>query len=209
MNKKKFPIDLITPISLVAAIASITIMLSRFVGFFDREIMYGALLVIIASIFGAFSAYMFARLMKRKAVIFASFSYADKETAMKVINDLKSDGYRILIPEEIIVVGDSIQTALNNSISRANFFLYFMSQNSLSSKWVSTEYEYARTSNVKVLPVLILKVDLPEELRDIFYVDFSENYDQAYKLLEKSIRKNVSHLQRPSYNTAQTDKPQT
>jgi len=178
-------------ISIGAVLVSVIILFRNLIPF---ENMVALLSAIVATITGISMVYAFSRMIRRKAAIFVSFSYNDKDAAMKIVNDLKKEGYRIYVPNEIIAVGDNIQQTLQKAIDNANFFIYLISQNSINSSWVSKEYEYARSRNIKIFPVLLFKVDVPAELRNIRYVDFSQDYDQAYRFLETSIRKNVGHL---------------
>lgn len=182
--------------SICAVVASFVILLQKL---FFFETVAGLLSAIAATITGISIAYAFSRMIRRKAAIFVSFSYSDKDAALKIVNDLKRDGYRIYVPNEIVAVGDNIQQTIQKAISNANFFIYFISQSSINSPWVSKEYEYAKSRNIRIFPVLLSKVEVPSELRNICHVDFSQDYKEAYKFLETSIRKNVGHLQETSH----------
>ncbi len=180
-------------VSISAVVVSFAIFLQKLISF---ETVLGLLSSIVATIMGISMVYAFSRMIRRKASIFVSFSFSDKDTAMKIVNDLKKDGYRIYLPEEILAVGDNIQQTIQQAISKANFFIYFISQSSINSPWVSNEYEYAKSRKIRIFPVLLSKVEVPSELKNICYVDFGQDYDQAYKFLETSIRKNIGYLQK-------------
>ncbi len=202
MRKAEFTNYISFIISLAATFISVGILLKYlFVPFSHYLELLSAMVAVIT---GISMAYAFSRLIRRKAALFVSFSYLDKDIAMKIVNDLIKDGYRIYVSSEIITVGDNIKDTIEKAIKNAHFFIYFISQNSLESSWVSREYEYAKSNNLKIFPVVLSPVQIPPELRNICYVDFSQDYDQAYKLLEKSIRKNVGHLEGASPNKEAT-----
>jgi sRNA-binding protein len=119
------------------------------------------------------------------ASIFISYSHADKELARALAAALKARGLRVWIDEGELKVGDSLIERIATAISEIDFFLALVSESSRQSNWCRKELALAVTGElgregVKVLPVRVDAAEMPEALRDVFYLELDAgNIDQV------------------------------
>jgi len=105
-------------------------------------------------------------LMKR-ATLFFSYSYKDKEYVMKFYEYLSSKGFRVWLDEKEIKLGDSIITKINEGLEEASkngAILLFLSKNYLKSAWGIRELQMSlillKQNNALVLPIITDDVDI-------------------------------------------------
>ena len=113
--------------------------------------------------------------------IFLCHSSADKYFVRRVNSDFVLLGHRTWMDEFEIKVGDSIIEKINDGITEAGYLILFLSKNSISSSWVSREWNstLARqitAKNVKILPALIEDCEIPSIISDLKYADFRQSY---------------------------------
>lgn len=125
--------------------------------------------------------------------IFMSHSSDDKPFVRKLAGDLRANGHYVWVDEAEIKVGDSLIEKIEEGIENTEYLGVVLSKNSVESKWVKSEVRIALTQEiygkkVKVLPILIEKVDIPLFLLDKKYADFTsdDNYTNALQsILER------------------------
>lgn len=118
--------------------------------------------------------------------IFMSHSSSDKPFVRKLADDLRKNGHYVWVDEAEIKVGDSLIEKIEEGIENTEYLGVVLSKNSVQSEWVKREVRIALTQEihgkrVKVLPILIEKVDIPLFLCDKKYADFisDDNYANA------------------------------
>lgn len=118
--------------------------------------------------------------------IFMSHNSNDKPFVRKLADDLRKNGHYVWVDEAEIKVGDSLIGKIEEGIENTEYLGVVLSKNSVQAEWVKREVRIALTQEiygkkVKVLPILIEKVDIPLFLRDKKYADFTcdENYANA------------------------------
>jgi hypothetical protein len=132
------------------------------------------------------------RLMKR-ATLFFSYSHKDKEFVMKIYEYLKSEGFKIWIDSNDIKMGDNCIEEINKGFSEAinyGYILYFVSRNSMTSVWSSTELGTILTSDALILSIVIDNVDIsnsPLINRMCFYIN-PENFEEKKRQLLLALR---------------------
>lgn len=125
--------------------------------------------------------------------IFLSHCHSDKEFANKLANDLKLFGVKVWIDEAEIKIGDSLLEKIREGIYLMDYLAVILSPESVRSQWVRKEVELAmnveiKGKEVKVLPLLYKKCELPLFLEGKYYADFTSksNYENSMKkLLER------------------------
>jgi hypothetical protein len=79
---------------------------------------------------------------------FLSYSTKDKELIYKFKSLLEKEGFKnILIDEDFIRLGSNIEKSIEDKLLRTDFYLLFISENSLVSPWVGFEYQLIRLQN--------------------------------------------------------------
>jgi len=126
-------------------------------------------------------------------VAFISHSSKDKPFVRQLAADLVAAGVQIWIDEQRIRVGDSIPERIAQGVADSDFFLVIISTESVKSAWVQKELNQAliheiEKRRVRIMPVLLNKVELPETIIDKKYADFTESYAKGLDELLTSIK---------------------
>lgn len=127
--------------------------------------------------------------------VFLSYSGADKEKAKQIADTLLENGIDVWFDGYNVQVGDALVSTIKKGINEADYFLILLSKSSLNSQWVNQELELAfiKQSDTKshtIIPVLLEKISvnkMPVYLRDILYLDLSENYSENINRLIRHI----------------------
>ncbi len=125
-----------------------------------------------------------------KPGIFLSHNVNDKEFVRKLAHDLDCHGCRVWLDEAELKIGDSLIEKIREGIDGVNYVAVILSPNSVQSKWVQKEIDVAMTleisgKNIKVLPLMLERCELPGFLLGKFYADFTDGtkYLNTFELL--------------------------
>jgi TIR domain len=126
-------------------------------------------------------------------VAFISHSSRDKPFVRQLAADLVAAGVRVWFDEQRIRVGDSIPESVAQGVAESDFFLLIISATSVASPWVKKELNQAlvheiEKRRVRVMPVLLDKVELPETVKEKKYADFTASYAKGLEELLTSIK---------------------
>lgn len=113
--------------------------------------------------------------------IFISHSNRDLESALRLAEDLKRAGLAVWLDEWEISVGDPIVQKIQKGISDAAYVAVWLTEASVASGWVGTEWqtkyeEEVTRGSVTVLPLLAEDCELPSFLKGKRYADFRASY---------------------------------
>jgi len=126
---------------------------------------------------------------KIKPRVFISYANQDKEKALNLAETLKANGFEIWIDEYNLRLGDSISEKILEGIKHSSYFLLIITEEFLNSNWVEKELNLMIGSikefpNRKIIPLLYDKdIELPVQLRDILYLDYSSDVEKSNKKL--------------------------
>lgn len=132
--------------------------------------------------------------MDKPIELFVSYSSNDEVLTSKAAEILKSYGFNVTYAEFDLLVGDSIPGFINDGLRRMDYFIIFFSTSSISSKFVKSEFEGAKSQEwlndkVIILPALLEDCTIPPILSPKKYADFRTSFDSGIKQLINSIRK--------------------
>jgi predicted nucleotide-binding protein len=116
---------------------------------------------------------------------FVSYSRHDSQIVRQIIHDLKKyHKLNFWIDYDSLNAGDDWVQAISIALNNAIGLVVFISKASMDSAWVRQEISaVAKEANVPIIPVLLEHVDnLPKELQNIMWLDFSELYFSDSKL---------------------------
>jgi hypothetical protein len=120
--------------------------------------------------------------------VFISYSHKDKEIANQIILALKDLSLDYFIDEEGIKWGEPINEEIEENLKHSTHQIVIATKSSINSHWVPYEIGIARglslTENVdiKILPFLSgPKIDLPDYLRKLKYIDSIEKLKGYFK----------------------------
>jgi isopentenyl diphosphate isomerase/L-lactate dehydrogenase-like FMN-dependent dehydrogenase len=158
----------------------------------DLLIKYGA--TIAGALVGVINTYIIIRIFQRisergKKRVFISYNHQDSEFAMKLADSLKEIGVKPVMDRLELRVGDDIQSAIDKMIESSEFVIIIASANSQKSDWMYKESLQALKRQKKILPVALDPSAIPDDLKGIFYADFSKDYDAGIEQLTKSFPK--------------------
>jgi hypothetical protein len=106
----------------------------------------------------------------------------DKEIRDSVVQSLSHYAKTTWRPDRDIQKGSDYERAIEIGIENADNFFYFISPHSIASEYCQRELNHALKYNKRIVPLLIAPTpasDTPEVLRELQYVDFTDNTCQA------------------------------
>ena len=127
-----------------------------------------------------------------KTSVFLSHSSKDKPIVRKLAKDLKAKGIQVWLDEWEIYIGDSIPQKVQEGLKSCNYLAVWLTQEAVSSGWVEKEWqakihEEISEKQIKVLPLLAEKCEIPYFLKSKKYADFRRSYDEGLNELLKRI----------------------
>jgi hypothetical protein len=119
---------------------------------------------------------------KGKVVAFLSHSSKDKPIIRQLAADLTAAGVTVWLDEQDIRVGDSIPAKIAQGLAESDYFVIALSESSVKSSWVQHELNNALVAQmakrkVKILPIKLAAVQVPDVIADRKYADFSQSYN--------------------------------
>ena len=124
--------------------------------------------------------------------VFISYSHEDKEFVEWLKNNLEGLGLDIWYDHQELQLGDSIKNKITEGIQSSSIFIVILSKVSKSSAWVRYELNSALLSNainkgIKILPIKIDDSEIPSDLSNYLYADFSKNRAEGLDILKRSL----------------------
>jgi hypothetical protein len=129
-----------------------------------------------------------------KPSIFLSHNIKDKDFVRKLALDLDCHGLKVWLDEAELKIGDSLIEKIREGIDSVDYVAVVLSPNSIQSKWVQKEIDVAMTleisgKEIKVLPLMLERCELPGFLLGKFYADFTQDskYLSSFELLTSTM----------------------
>ncbi len=126
--------------------------------------------------------------------IFLSHNYKDKDFVRRLARDLDCHGLRVWLDEAELKIGDSLIEKIRDGIDGVNYVAVIISENSIKSRWVQKEIDVAMNleineQDIKVLPLMLERCELPGFLLGKFYADFTseDKYISSLELLTNTM----------------------
>jgi hypothetical protein len=110
-------------------------------------------------------------------LVFLCHAHEDRPTVESIGGQLWQDGYLTWFDKKDLLPGDSWQEMIEEAIEKADFFLAFLSKNSVSKTgFVQREIKYAlQQRDLRplrqryIIPILLEECDLPREFRTVHW----------------------------------------
>jgi len=131
---------------------------------------------------------------------YIAYSINDEATADKItraiINEFDTQAIYIETRRLALNPSDSLIEDMKNAIKTCNFFLILVSRNSSKSKWVDIAFKYAlrnelKSNRPKIIPILIDKCPLPQNLTHYKFYDLTDNIDEELAETCKEIKEKI------------------
>lgn len=90
--------------------------------------------------------------------VFLSYEHNDISLAKKIESVLKNAGFQVWNSETEILPGDNFAEKISEALKASDAMVVLLTQESLNSKWIQWEIEYAlsnKSYNKRVIPVLV------------------------------------------------------
>ena len=128
---------------------------------------------------------------KNKRPIFLSYARDDQDMVKAVYKKLKDEGYTPWMDQFDILPGEDWERSIKNAIKKADFFLVFLSENSVNRRGIlQKEIRTALDSwngmlpdDIYLIPVRLSDCDVPEDLSSFQWVDFFDDSGWSKLLL--------------------------
>lgn len=144
--------------------------------------------------------------------IFLSHNSKDKPFVRKLANDLRRQGFYVWLDEAEIKLGDSLIEKIREGLDRVEYVGVVLSQNSINSEWVKKEIDIAMNQEiegkrVKVLPIMLEKVDPPSFLKGKLYADFTcdDQYANGLEMIVARLSESPILEQKSGLSNAEAD----
>jgi len=111
---------------------------------------------------------------------FLSYSRANKDFAIRLTKELKSEGFDVWLDILDIPAGSRWDREGEKALRESEIFMIILTPASVESENVLDEIGYAIDNGKHILPVLLESCDVPLRLRRFQYVDFSnKSFDEG------------------------------
>ncbi len=124
-------------------------------------------------------------------VVFIGYARENKQQALEIAEILRYGNYQPWIDEDL-VPGKQWKPQLLEAIKKCDLFLCVMSPDWLRSEWCQWEFKQAIRLGKPIIPVHIAEMDnLPDDLNNIQWVDYSHGPAQALSKLKSALENAV------------------
>jgi len=126
--------------------------------------------------------------------VFISYSHSDTSMMERIRDSVEANGLTYWVDEKLIPGTPEWHSAIAEAIQTTTCVVVLASPESLASKWVKTELDYALEFKKPVLPLLISgdrKSSIPFVIFSIQHVDLRKDYDTNIKRAIKAIQNNL------------------
>lgn len=144
--------------------------------------------------------------------IFLSHNSKDKPFVRKLANDLRRQGFYVWVDEAEIKLGDSLIEKIREGLDRVEYVGVVLSTNSINSEWVKKEIDIAMNQEiegkkVKVLPIMLEKIDPPSFLKEKLYADFTseDQYASGLQMIVARLSEKPNLEQKPSLSSTEVN----
>lgn len=144
--------------------------------------------------------------------IFLSHNSKDKSFVRKLANDLRRRGFYVWVDEAEIKLGDSLIEKIREGLDKVEYVGVVLSNNSIKSEWVKKEIDIAMNQEidgkkVKVLPIMLEKVEPPSFLKGKLYADFTseELYKNGLEAIVNRLSENPNKEQKSIFSRSEIE----
>jgi hypothetical protein len=119
--------------------------------------------------------------------VFFSYARSDSEFVLKVAKALRNEGRRIWVDQLDIPKGGRWDDEVEKALKASSCLLVVLSPSSTQSQNVLDEVSFALEGKKVVLPILLQSGSIPFRLKRLQYIDFTGDYDDAYRQLTMAL----------------------
>ncbi|MEQ9370988.1 MAG: TIR domain-containing protein [Coleofasciculus chthonoplastes F3-SA18-01] len=135
--------------------------------------------------------------------VFISYADEDRATMEKIRKSLRRKSITVWTNTTDIQTGEAFEEAIKRGIEQADNVVYLLSPDSVMSDFARRELESALSLNKRIIPVLVREIPpekVPSAVRDLHYIDLTDNVkEEDYQLDESQLLK-ILHQDEAYYN---------
>ncbi|MEQ9237690.1 TIR domain-containing protein [Coleofasciculus sp. E2-BRE-01] len=135
--------------------------------------------------------------------VFISYADEDRATMEKIRKSLRRESITVWTNTTDIQTGEAFEEAIKRGIEQADNVVYLLSPDSVMSDFARRELESALSLNKRIIPVLVREIPpekVPSAVRDLHYIDLTDNVrEEDYQLDESQLLK-ILHQDEAYYN---------
>ena len=129
--------------------------------------------------------------------VFISYSTKDIEKLNHVRNTLQESAIEVFAAEYNLDPGESLSETIIAAIRNCDIFILLWSTNSKESEWVPQEIGIAKSSNRKILPIVLEPdIALPGFISNLKYLNAHSDPEKALEWLRSNIFKKAEEKQK-------------
>ncbi|MGQ4649063.1 TIR domain-containing protein [Lyngbya aestuarii] len=135
--------------------------------------------------------------------VIISYANEDRGTMEKICRSLRRESITVWTNKTDIKTGEDFEAAIRRGIEQADNLVYLLSPDSVKSDFTQRELNYALSLNKRIIPVLVRETSskqIPNELRDLQYIDLTDNSKEEDYLLDESELLRILHQDEAYYN---------
>jgi hypothetical protein len=125
--------------------------------------------------------------------IFLSYSRKDGAYVDALAAQLEQAGFRTWVDRKGIAGGEQWRREIVDAVRKASLFLLFLSPHSARSENVRKELDLADQARVRILPVAIAPIDIPDgmkyQLAGVQVIEMWRNHDRGADALFKTLQR--------------------
>ena len=141
--------------------------------------------------------------------VFVSYSRSDSEFVLKVARALRMEGRSIWVDQLDIPKGARWDDEVEKALKYCSCLLVVLSPTSSISPNVLDEVSYALNEKKTVVPILFRNCDVPFRLQRLQYIDFTTDFDEAYRQLSLALDSQASPANEPQVRPKAGSPPPT
>lgn len=127
--------------------------------------------------------------MDKQRKTFLSYSRVNKDFAVRLARELKSEGLPVWLDQLDIPPGSRWDFEVEKALTECDIFMVIITKASSTSENVLDEIGYAIDNGKRMLPVLLEKTNVPLRLRRFQYVDFTDkSFDEGVQSAKDLLR---------------------
>jgi hypothetical protein len=131
--------------------------------------------------------------------VFISYSSKDQLFVTKLAKDLLTHQIPVWLDSYEISLGDSLYDKVFPAIEECNYIIVVLSENYNRTIWTAKEYQAVlekekRDKRKYLIPIRIDVSEIPEEIKERLYQDFSDHYEQSLRTLVRYFSKEGSNI---------------
>jgi hypothetical protein len=134
--------------------------------------------------------------------VFISYSQKDKKYADLIAKRVKEAGHLVWFDAWTLRAGDNLINKITEGLKEVDALIIIVSEHSLRSKWVLTEYSAIAMGDIsgtktRIIPALVDNSTVPEYLARYLYVDLQNDIENGLNSIINALKEDAKEPEKP------------